>query len=99
MSEHNFIDIGRGNAGVRQRVGRNLDHEAFDSLRVEFSKWRVRPPYNAGGHGRSPSIDRMALELILRLVSAISSPDRTWRLCRPSCRTGYPPPGTARSRR
>ena len=100
MAEHDLVDVCGGNAGIGQRIGRDLDHEALDGFGVELAEWRVRPSDDAGCHGRSPCFgsDRVCNLSMASPVSAISSPARTWRLCRPSCRTGYPPPGRARNR-
>ncbi len=54
MPEHDFIDVAGGNAGIGQRLGRDLHHEALDGFGVEFSERRVRPSDDAGCHGRSP---------------------------------------------
>ena len=54
MAEHDLVDVCGGNAGIGQRIGRNLDHEALDGFRVELAEWRVRPSDDAGCHGRSP---------------------------------------------
>jgi len=54
MSEHDLVDVAGGNAGICQRLGRDLDDEAFHGLGIEFAEWRVRPSDDAGSHGRSP---------------------------------------------
>ena len=54
VPEHDLVDIGRRNAGVRDRLGRDTDHEALDRLGVELSKRRVRPTDDIGCHGCSP---------------------------------------------
>ena len=54
MAEHDLVDVCGGNAGIGQRIGRNLDHEALDGFGVELAEWRVRPSDDAGCHGRSP---------------------------------------------
>jgi hypothetical protein len=58
MPEHDLVDIACGNAGVRQRFGRHLDHEAFNGFGVELAEWRMRPSDDAGCHGRSPCLAR-----------------------------------------
>src|SRR3569833_7572 len=54
MPEHDLVDVLGRNAGVGQRIGRNLHHQAFAGLRVELAEWRVRPSHAAGWHGYSP---------------------------------------------
>ena len=54
MPEHDLVDVFGGYAGVGQRIGRHLHHEALDGFRVELAEWRVRPSDDAGCHGRSP---------------------------------------------
>src|SRR5204863_8416971 len=102
MTEHDLVDVLGGYARIRQRISRNFDHEALDGFGVEFAEWRVRPPDDAGCHGRSPCFGSEALvayrEKDFTPVSAISAPARTWRLCRPSCRTGCRLPDRARNR-
>src|SRR6185437_7901730 len=56
MAEHDLVDIAGGNAGIRQRLVGDLDHEAFHGLGVEFSEGRMRPSNDAGSHGGSPLI-------------------------------------------
>src|SRR5256885_15048489 len=101
MAEHDLVDVLGRYAGVRQRIGRNLHHEALDGFGVELAKWRVRPPHDAGCHGRSPCSGSQRVvtyrEKDFTPVSAISSPARTWRLCRPSYWSEYRPPDRARN--
>src|SRR6266571_8352241 len=54
MSEHDFIDIGSGNAGIGECVGSDPDHQALDGLGIELAERRVRPSDDAGCHGHSP---------------------------------------------
>src|SRR2546430_17618372 len=56
MPEHDFVDVFGGDAGVGQRIGRDLDYEALDGFRVELAERRVRPSDDAGCHGRSPCL-------------------------------------------
>ena len=56
MPEHDLVDIGGGNAGVRQRFVGDADHEALDGLGIELAERRMRPSDDAGCHGRSPCL-------------------------------------------
>src|SRR3954447_16783593 len=54
MPQHDLVDVFSGNAGVRQRIDRDLDHETFNGFGVELAERRMRPSDDAGCHGRSP---------------------------------------------
>src|SRR5271167_5078514 len=73
MPEHDLIDIGRRNAGVRQCLVRYPDDETLDGFGIEFAKRRMRPSDDAGCHGRSPqnsanrSVDELTTKFVLNV--------------------------------
>ena len=62
MPKHDLIDIGGGNAGVREGLVGNPDHEAFDGFGVELAERRMRPSDDAGCHGCLPETAANRLE-------------------------------------
>src|SRR5712691_6926560 len=70
MPEHDFIDVSSGDAGVRQRVGGNPDHQALDGLGIELAEWRMRPSDDAGCHGGSPCLTRRVCNPLIAILHA-----------------------------
>jgi hypothetical protein len=50
MPEQDLVDIGGANAGIRDRLVRDLDYKALDGFGIEFAERRVRPSDDAGCH-------------------------------------------------
>ncbi len=67
----------------------------------EFAEGRMGPSDRAGSHGASPCScsDRYLIHCRSnsRRFQRFHRPGGKWRLCRPSCRTGFPPRCTART--
>src|ERR1700719_2201854 len=54
MPEQDLVDIAGGNAGIRERLVGDADHQALHGFGVELAERRMRPSDDAGCHGRSP---------------------------------------------
>lgn len=54
VPQHDFVDIGRGDAGIGKRLGRGADHQALHRLRIELAKRRVGPSNDTGCHDCFP---------------------------------------------
>ena len=54
MAEHDLVDIGRADAGVRQRFARHPHDQAFERFAVEPAELGMRPTDDASRHGDLP---------------------------------------------
>ena len=51
MSEHDLVDVGRRDAGIGERAGRDPHDQALDGLALELAERRMGPSDDASGHG------------------------------------------------
>ena len=68
MPEHDLIDIAGGNAGVGQRVDRDLHHEALDRLGIEPAEWRVQYRDGDWHTAEVVAVHVVALEVVLAVA-------------------------------
>src|SRR5690606_20226936 len=54
MPEHDLVHVIRADAGMVQRLRRDLDDQALDGLVLQLAETRMRPADDACGHFRSP---------------------------------------------
>ena len=52
MAEHDFVHVGRADAGVGEGDARHADDQALDAVALELAERGVGDPDDAGGHAR-----------------------------------------------
>ena len=91
MAEHDLVDLVGTDAGMVERVGRDLDDQAFQRLAFELAEARMRPADDACGHGnlhpwRQPSMSARRTSQYCSNMNRLSSrregPERHDRLIR-----------------